>query len=84
MKPVAIALIAPALLLAGCNNQPTEPEQGQPSPQSTEWTTENPATPAVPVNLPETAITNVPADAATNAATNAATGPAAPASPAAK
>jgi PBP1b-binding outer membrane lipoprotein LpoB len=67
MKPVAIALIAPALLLAGCNNQPTEPEQSQPTPQSTEWTTENPATPAVPVNLPETPMTNVPADTAAGA-----------------
>jgi hypothetical protein len=80
MKPVALTLLAPALLLAACNNKPTEPEASQPSPRSTEWTTENPATPAVPVNLPETPMTNVPPDTATNAATSTA----APASPAAK
>lgn len=78
-RPVlTAALIAPALLaLAGCNNQPTEPEASQPTPQSTEWTTENPAAPAVKVDLPETPMTNVPVDSATGAA-------AAPASPAAK
>lgn len=76
MKPVILTLIAPALLLAGCNDKPAEPEAAQPTPQSTEWTTENPATPAVPVNLPETPMTNVPVDTATSTA--------APATPTAK
>jgi hypothetical protein len=58
-------LIAPALLvLGGCDRQSGEPAASEPSPQSTEWTVEDPAKPAVPVDLPDTPMRNVPAQGA--------------------
>lgn len=84
--PLASVLIAPALLaLAGCGSGPEEPGAGeseasqaataQPAPQSTEWTIQDPTKPAVPVDLPDTPMRNVP-DAGASAP--------APASPAPK
>jgi hypothetical protein len=65
---LAAALAATALLsLGGCEaKKPADPSApGTPVPQSSEWATEDPAKPAVPVELPKTPMTNVPADQAT-------------------
>lgn len=62
------ALIAPALLvLGGCDRQPGETAETKPTPQSTEWTEEDPTKPAVPVTLPDTPMRNVPATGAASA-----------------
>lgn len=53
-------MIAPlALALASCGSQKTE--EAAPEPVSTDFVVENPTAPAVPVNLPTTEMTNVPA-----------------------
>jgi hypothetical protein len=58
-----LALAATALLALGaCKGQqsPADSAPGTPVPQSSEWATESPADPKVPVELPTTPMTNVP------------------------
>lgn len=61
-----------ALALGGCSGKNAEPvaseAAAEPTAASTDWTAQNPTDPAVPVNLPKTEMTNVPAEAATPAA----------------
>lgn len=56
-------MIAPlALVLASCSAQ--QSEEAKPEPASTDFVAENPTDPAVPVDLPATALTNAPASEA--------------------
>lgn len=72
MPPIplrTLPLLAPLVLLAACgpkaSDQPAEPAADTtPAAVSTEWTAENPTEPAVPVTLPTTHVTNVPASTA--------------------
>ncbi len=72
MLPISLRtlpLLAPLALLAACgpkaSDQPAEPTaDATPAAVSTEWTAENPTEPAVPVTLPTTRVTNVPATTA--------------------
>ncbi len=53
-------MIAPlALAMAGCGGE--KAEEVVPEAASTDFVVEDPATPAVPVALPKTEMTNVPA-----------------------
>lgn len=54
-------ILIPALLALGaCDKQAPAPAPSDtPTPISTDWTTENPSDPAVPVNLPETKMKDV-------------------------
>lgn len=70
MPPVLfrLALILPLLALAACGSK-SEAERdraaGEPTAPSSEWVEPNPTEPAVPVQLPSTPMTNVPAPMAT-------------------
>lgn len=56
-------MIAPlALALASCGGE--KAEQAKPEPASTDFVAESPTDPAVPVDLPSTALTNAPASEA--------------------
>lgn len=56
-------MIAPlALALASCGGEKTE--EAKPEPASTDFVVEDPTAPAVPVVLPTTEMTNVPASEA--------------------
>lgn len=65
--PARWMLIAPlGLALAACGSQKTEPAaQAETEAVSTDFTIENPTDPAVPVDLPSTALTSAPVDQAT-------------------
>ena len=65
---IALGAAAAALSLAACGKSEApapEATSAAPEAQSTEWTQENPTDPAVPVDLPTTAVTNAPAEPAT-------------------
>ncbi|MFN3516276.1 MAG: hypothetical protein ACK4YM_03835 [Novosphingobium sp.] len=65
----ALAPLGLALVLAACGSQQAEqPPAAEPEAPSSEWVAENPTEPAVPVTLPTTAMTNVPASEAAPAA----------------
>ncbi len=50
------------LLLAACGGAPAAAQHSdQPTAPSSEWVQQNPTEPAVPVNLPDTPITEAPA-----------------------
>jgi len=70
-----LTLGAAALALGGCSGKQAAPAASEaaaePSAASTDWTAQNPTEPAVPVNLPKTVMTNVPAESATPAASEA-------------
>lgn len=58
--------LAPALLLGGCEaKKAEEAASAEPTAASSEWVAENPTEPAVPVTLPDTAVTSAPVDTAT-------------------
>lgn len=62
---LAIGACAAVLALGACSKGASPDAQASasaPAAQSTDWTQENPTEPAVPVNLPNTPMTNAPAD----------------------
>jgi hypothetical protein len=66
-----LALLAP-LALAACGPKADTTQaaaSNEPVAASTDWTMQNPTDPAVPVELPKTAMTNAPVDAASPAPT---------------
>lgn len=72
-----LALGGAALALGGCSGKQAEPAASEaaatePTAASADWTAQNPTDPAVPVNLPKTEMTNVPAEPATPAANKSA------------
>ena len=60
---LALPLAAALLALGACKGDqpPADTASGTPVPQSSEWATEDPKAPKVPVELPQTPMTNVPA-----------------------
>lgn len=61
IRLAALAPLGLALALAACGSQEAAPApSGEPEAPSSEWVAENPTEPAVPVDLPTTAMTNVP------------------------
>ena len=66
-----LTLGSAALALGGCSGKQAPPAPSEaaaePTAASTDWTAQNPTDPAVPVNLPKTVMTNVPAEAASPA-----------------
>ena len=70
--PGSIRVLAPALALAAalalgaCQKQPApdQPPAGETVAPKDEWTAQNPTESAVPVEVPTTPMTNVPAEAA--------------------
>jgi hypothetical protein len=60
-----LALVLPLFALAACGSGPSEAERqraaAEPSAPASEWVEPNPTEPAVPVELPKTPMTNVPA-----------------------
>ena len=73
MPPVSfrLALVLPLLALAACGSKSSDAKKPAASAESTapssEWVVPNPTEPAVPVELPKTSMTNVPAQPATPA-----------------
>lgn len=70
IRLAALAPLGLALALAACGSQEAEqaPASAEPEAPSSEWVAENPTEPAVPVDLPTTAMTNAPASEAAPAA----------------
>ncbi|MFM5893138.1 MAG: hypothetical protein ACKOQM_01735 [Novosphingobium sp.] len=67
-----LTLGSAALALGGCSGKNPKPAASdaaaEPTAASTDWTAQNPTDPAVPVNLPTTVMTNVPATPAASEA----------------
>lgn len=61
--PNRLSPCAMLVLLAACGGQAPAPAASEPAAPSSEWVQPNPTEPAVPVQLPETPMTNVPAGA---------------------
>lgn len=62
--------LLPLLALAACGPKADTTQAAasdEPTEASTDWTAQNPTDPAVPVDLPNTAMTNAPAEAASPA-----------------
>jgi hypothetical protein len=53
---------AALLALAACDAPPADERVMGETPPDSEWVAENPTEPAVPVDLPEVEMTNVPAE----------------------
>lgn len=59
--PLALGLAVAVLALSGCKaKQAEQAATAEPTVPSSEMVVQNPTEPAVPVNLPTTAMTNVP------------------------
>lgn len=69
-SPLKLALLAPMLALplalAACGPKAEDSEQAgaEPTAPSSEWVEQNPTEAAVPVTVPDTPMTNVPATSA--------------------
>ena len=66
LRPGSLLLALPLFALAACDSKTSEQAAAptvdgvEVDPMSTDWATEDPTAPAVPVTLPETRMTNVP------------------------
>lgn len=60
IRYAALAPLGLALALAACGSQEAAQAPAEPEAPSSEWVAENPTEPAVPVDLPTTAMTNAP------------------------